>query len=115
MVEYPACLNNYKIGHAETIMVNGMPTLARFVSRSSNSRFLDERKNLWGRSDTKVSFENDNLYLLSVISNSSTKEDYTYHKKLKIHKLNSTNFYVNCKGIRCYCTNLIPRWMFELI
>ena len=114
-MEYSACVDNYMIGHVETIMVNGMPTHARFVSRSSMSRLLDWRRNLWARVDTKIRYENGNLYLMNSISNSSTKEDYTYHKKLKIHKLNSTSFYVNCKGVRCYCTNLIPRLMFELI
>lgn len=69
---------------------------------------------LCGTTRTTFTLERGGAYLSHVVSCDDCENDYTYHKKLKIHKSNA-GYYVTCKGSRCYCNSYIPEWFKEII
>ena len=93
-------------GHTETKVIYGVPTIVKFISSN-------KKTTLYARSDTNVILLKDKVYLCNVISGSEFDE-YTFHKKLRVYK-SVRGYYVNCNGIRCYCTSLIPGWMKNFI
>ncbi len=93
-------------GKIESKIAKMVPTPLRFLSRSSY-------KTLWLTEKTNFTFEKGKVYLCYVVSSNDNK-DYTMHKKLKIYK-GCSGYYVYCKGIRCYCGSIIPKWMKEII
>lgn len=94
-------------GHTETKVIYGIPTIVKFISSN-------KKTTLYARSDTTAMLLEDNVYLCNVISGSELFDKYAYHKKLRVYK-SVWGYYVNCNGIRCYCTSLIPGWMKSFI
>ena len=101
------------LGKWETVYINGWPVEIKFISRSSINSCLWLRRALYETQATTVTLKHGNLYLEKVVSCSGENTDYTYHKCLKVYHGNS-GFYVVCKGIRCYCTISIPKFVRDM-
>ena len=90
-------------GHTETKVIYRIPTIVKFISSN-------KKTTLYARSDTNVILLKDDVYLCG----SELFDKYAYHKKLRVYK-SVWGYYVNCNGIRCYCTSLIPNWMKSFV
>ena len=100
-------------GKWETVYINGWPVEIKFISRSSTSKYLWLRRALYSTQATTVTLKNGKLYLEKIVSCSGENTDYTYHKCLKVYHGNA-GLYVVCKGIRCYCSSLIPKFVQDM-
>ena len=94
-------------GHTETKVIYGVPTIVKFISSN-------KKTTLYAISDINVILLKDKVYLCNAISHEELIDRYIYHKKLTVYK-SICGYYVNCNGIRCYCTSLIPGWMKNFI
>ena len=106
-------VNTDTFGKWETVYINGWPVEIKFISRSSISKYLWLRRALYETQATIVTLKHGNIYLEKVVSCSGENTDYTYHKCLKVYHGND-GFYVKCKGIRCYCTISIPKFIQDM-
>ena len=100
-------MENMDFGKWYTKTINNKMVFLKFVSRT-HSRIL------WSTKTTTITLDNGKPYLCNVVTCDDWQNDWATHSKLKINK-NNSGYYVNCKGIRCYCNSFVPNWLKEII
>ena len=100
-------MENMDFGKWYTKTINDKMVFLKFLSRT-HSRIL------WTTKTTTITLDKGKPYLSNIVSCTDDGKDYVSHTKLRINKSDS-GYYVNCKGIRCYCNSIIPQWLKEII